>query len=112
MKPNEHGVFMDAERIEIFRKKDLYAEVRIAFADGRFHWGYDMRHSTGGCSGGASVRHWCRTRNEAILSALRVLANSLCERDRDAASRAMLREVERQIERLTPRQLDLFGVFA
>lgn len=106
MKPNEHGVFTDPERIEIFRKKSAYVEIQIAVADGRFHWGYDLRDATGGCSGLPSLKRWRDTRNEAILSALKVLAKW------NAQSKAMAQEIERRIESLTPKQLDLFGVFA
>ena len=115
---NEHGVFLDAERIEIFRKGRYFAEVRIAHEDGWYHWGYGMMHPTGGCGGGPSERMRCFTREEAILSALHVLARSFSSRDRDATTKAMLREIERQCECFKllqkpvppPVQLSLFEV--
>lgn len=105
MKPNEHGAFTDPERIEIFRKKSAYAMVLLVCVDGRFHWGYDLRDTTGGCSGLSSLKRWRNTRNEAILSALKVLAKW------NAQSKAMAQEIERRIESLTPKQLDLFEMY-
>lgn len=108
MQPNEHGVFMDAERIEVYKGENAYAVVLLVCVDGRHYWGYDLRHSTGAFSGLPRLKTWCETRNDAILSALRVFARGL--QDRTIAPRSMLQEIERQIERLTPRQLNLFEI--
>lgn len=106
MKPNEHGVFTDAERIErieVYKGKNAYAVVLLVCVDGRHCWGYDAAHPSGMFGGLPCVKTWCNTRNDAILAALRVLGRLLQDHP------SMLREVERQIERLTPKQLDLFG---
>lgn len=74
---NEHGVFVNPERIVIEHTKTLFMEVRVAMDDaGLWHWGWSYTNKKN-LSGGGGLPSLdgrdCKTRLEAIAEATNFL---------------------------------------